>query len=164
MASFRNLALSERNPAETDVGVRVARPEAMALANPLAHPEIKPQPMSQPFHGRLVKRSNKDLGRVLAIAALSGDEAVEGRAETWWGDLRTCFPEEAAALARRAGSGLRALLESSEDLEEARHTCVWGLLAQRPPRIEELLAVGRRLVQDAIEPLGSLAQEGSDRN
>ena len=162
LASFRYLALCERDPFETDVGVRIARPEAMALANLLAHPEIRPDLISQPLHGMSVKRSNKDLGRVLAIARLSGDEAVERWAETWWGDLRHCFPDDAAALAGRAGSGLRDLLASSEDLREAHHTCVWGLLAQRRPTPDELLAVGQRLVQDAIEPLEALAQEDDD--
>jgi hypothetical protein len=162
LASFRYLALCERDPIETDVGVRIARPEAMALGNLLAHPETRPDLISQPLHGMSVKRTNKDLGRVLAIARLSGDEAVETWAETWWGDLRDCFPGDAAGLAERAGSGLRALLESPEDLREAHHTCVWGLLAQRPPTTDELLAVGRRLVQDAIEPLEALAREDDD--
>lgn len=159
LASFRYLALCERNPLETDVGVRIARPEAMALANLLAHAEIRTDLISQSIHGVFVKRSNKDLGRVLAIAFLSGDEAVQGWAEIWWDDLRTCFPDEPVVLARRAGSGLRALLDSPEDLEEARHTCVYGLLAQRRPGTDALLAVGGRLVQDAIEPLERLAQE-----
>lgn len=162
LATFRFLALCERSPLPTDVDIRIARPEAMALANLLSHPSIKPDAMSQPFHGLSVKRSNKDLGRVLAIAVLSGDGVVGGWAETWWGDLRACFPEDAVALARRAGSGMRDLLGSSEDLREARHTCVYGLLAQQPPSTEALLAVGRRLVQDAIEPLEALAQEEDD--
>lgn len=57
---------------------------------------------------------------------------------------------------------MRDLLGSPEDLREARHTCVYGLLAQQPPSTEALLAVGRRLVQDAIEPLEALAQEEDD--
>jgi len=162
LASFRYLALCERDPIETDVGVRIARPEAMALANLLAHPEIRPDLISQSLHGEYVKRSNKDLGRVLAIAGLSGDEAVETWAATWWSDLRACFREDATTLALRAGRGLRALLESSEDLREAHHTCVWGLLAQRRPTVEELQNVGRRLVQDAIEPLEAFARGDGD--
>ena len=162
LASFRYLVLCERDPIETDLGVRIARPEAMALANLLAHPEIRPDLISKPLHGMSVKRSNKDLGRALAIARLSGDETVERWAETWWGDLRHCFPDDSAVLAGRAGSGLRALIGRPEDLREAHHTCVWGLLAQRPPTPDELLAVGQRLVQDAIEPLEALAQEDGD--
>jgi hypothetical protein len=162
LASFRYLALCERNPLGTDVGVRIARPETMALANLLAHPEIRPDLVSQPMHGLKVKRSNKDLGRVLALAALSGDAIVEGWAETWWSDLRFCFPGDAVALAKRAGSGLRALVESPEDLREAHHTCVWGLLAHLRPTSEALLAVGRRLIQDAIEPLETHARDAAD--
>lgn len=134
----------------------------MALANLLSHPEIRPDPISQPLHGVQVKRSNKDLGRVLAIAYLSGDAIVQGWAETWWGDLRACFPGHAKALAERAGSGLRVLVEIPEDLREAHHTCEWGLLAQRPPTAKKLGAIGRRLVQDAIEPLEAFAREAAD--
>jgi hypothetical protein len=43
----------------------------MALANLLEHPVIGPQTMSTKIGGRTLKRSNKDLGRVLAIARLS---------------------------------------------------------------------------------------------
>jgi len=100
---------------------------------------------------------------VLAIAYLSGDATVQGWAETWWGDLRVCFPGNAKALAERAGSGLRILVESPEDLREAHHTCEWGLLAQRPPKSEELRAIGRRLIQDAIEPLEAFAREAADQ-
>lgn len=158
LASFRYLALCERNPLETDAGVRIARPEAMALANLLAHPGIGEQRISQPLHGMLVKRSNKDLGRVLALAALSGDDVVGGWAETWWSDVRACFPDDASSLALRAGRGLRALLASPEDLREAHHTCTWGLLSQQPRDPAALFAVGQRLVQDAIEPLEERAR------
>lgn len=54
-----------------DLGIRYARPEMMALANLLEHPEIKPDRMSGLFADRAIKRSNKDLGRVLAIATLA---------------------------------------------------------------------------------------------
>jgi hypothetical protein len=157
LKSFRYLALAERNPLDTGLGLRIARPEAMALANLLAHPTVAPRLISQPFFDRWVKRSNKDLGRVLAIADLSGDDVVQAWPQTWWDDLLACFGQEAGALARRAGEGLRALLRSPEDLEEARHTCEWGLLAGRRRTVEALRAIGLRLVQDAIEPLEALA-------
>jgi hypothetical protein len=157
LASFRYLALAERKALDTDLGVRIARPEAMALANLLAHPKIGPELMSQPIQGLDIKRSNKDLGRVLAIADLAGDAAVQGWAKTWWEDLRACFGAKAGALARRAGGGLRALLDSPEDLAEATHTCQWGLLAERRRSAGALLAVGRRLLQDAVDPLATLA-------
>jgi hypothetical protein len=159
LASFRYLALAERNPLETGLGIRTARPEAMVLANLLAHPKIGEAFMSQPIHGRDIKRSNKDLGRVLAIADLAGDATVQTWAEIWWADLQACFGPGAAALARRAGDGLRELLDSPGDLEEATHTCDWGLLAGRRRPAEALRAVGRRLLQDAIEPLAARGRE-----
>lgn len=44
----------------------------MALANLLEHPTIGASTMSSPIGGKTLKRANKDLGRVLAIATLSG--------------------------------------------------------------------------------------------
>ena len=166
LPSFRYLALAERQPLPTPFGLRIARPEAMALANLLAHPAIEPELMSDPILGRRIKRSNKDLGRVIAIATLSGEEMIATWPEIWWSDLRACFGSEAAELASRAGNGLRELLASTSDLDEARHTCEWGLLASHPPTSEQLRARGLRLIQDAIEPLellarGSLANGGA---
>ena len=43
----------------------------MALANLLEHPEIKSDAMISLFAGCWIKRSDKDLGRVLAITTLS---------------------------------------------------------------------------------------------
>jgi hypothetical protein len=39
---------------------------------------------------------------------------------------------------------------------------VWGLLAHLRPTSEALLAVGRRLIQDAIEPLETHARDAAD--
>lgn len=166
LPSFRYLALAERNPLPTSFGLHIARPEAMALANLLAHPAIEPALMSDPIQGREIKRSNKDLGRVIAIATLSGDEMTATWPDIWWNDLGACFGAEAAELALRSGNGLRELLASATDLDDARHTCEWGLLASHPPTSEQLQARGLRLIQDAIEPLellarGSLANGGA---
>jgi len=160
LPSFRYLAVAEVRPVRTPFGVFVARPEAMALANLLAHPGIAPARMSDPIQGQRIKRSNKDLGRVLAIASLSGDASIATWPASWWADLRARFGTEAPALASRAGKGLRELLASPLDLDEARHTCEWGLLASRPPTSKQLRARGLRLVQDALEPLEALAQAG----
>jgi hypothetical protein len=43
----------------------------MALANLLHHPSIGSETMNGLIGGREIKRSNKDLGRVLALAQLS---------------------------------------------------------------------------------------------
>lgn len=160
LATFRYLVLTERDALETDLGLRIARPEAMALANLLAHPRIGPALMSQPLQGRDIRRSNKDLGRVLALADLAGDPAVQTWAEIWWVDLQACFGAEARALARRAGDGLSEVLASPANLEEATHTCEWGLLAGQRRSAESLRAVGKRLLQDAVEPLIALANQG----
>jgi len=63
--SFRFLALVEEDPLPTAHGIAVARPEMMALANLLHHPAIG----HELIQGTTDKRSNKDLGRVLALAS-----------------------------------------------------------------------------------------------
>ena len=78
--------------------------------------------MRAPFEGRKIKRSNKDLGRVLAIGFLAEETGL--RDFRLWGNewahvLESLFEAEWKTLARRAGKGLRALLNSPEDLEEA---------------------------------------------
>ena len=67
--------------------------------------------------------------------------------------MQNRFPDEWRALASRAGTGLRALLASEQDIEQALYTCAYGLLVSRPPTLEQLRIVGRRLVQDVILPL-----------
>lgn len=131
----------------------------MALANLLEHPEIKPDRMSSLFENRSIKRSNKDLGRVLAIGYLEEEKGQKDFRQ--WGDewkytLQSCFPEEWKRLAKNTGMGLRALLESNEDLEEAHHTCAYGLLSSYGVTEGELREVGDRMLGDAIEPLEEL--------
>lgn len=67
----------------------------MALCNLLHHPKISDTRMSEPVSGRSIKRANKDLGRVVALAYLSTLNAT---------------PERPARL---AGKWRRALLENS---------------------------------------------------
>jgi len=67
LCSFDFLALAEWKPQPTKVGIRIARPEMMALANMLHHPAIT----DTRIVGTTWKRSNKDLGRVLALAHLT---------------------------------------------------------------------------------------------
>jgi hypothetical protein len=157
IASFGFLALPSLDPIMTDFGIAVARPEMMALANLLEHPAIGSQTMSGGFAGRPgIKRSNKDLGRAVAIARLAAgeNEAVLG---TWFGPwqtaLQVCFPDDWLDLAKRVGQGLRQLLASPADLEEAHFTCVNGLLASSPPTLGAFTITARRLLLDAAEPL-----------
>ena len=60
-------------------------------------------------------------------------------------------------LAGRTGSGLRALLASGSDLEEARITCNAGLLAREPVTLEQFRREAERVLVDAIEPMEELA-------
>ena len=70
LCSFNHLALAEWEPGETRHGLRIARPEMMALANLLHHPAIGLDLIA----GTTTKRSNKDLGRVLALAWLAAEQ------------------------------------------------------------------------------------------
>jgi len=158
LCSFEFLSVAECDPYETEFGIRYARPEMMAIANLLTHPAIGPDVMSTDYNGRAIKRSNKDLGRVVALAGLSPVDDPAKWPQLWRDALIKCFPSRWRYLAASAGDGLRALLTSEPDLEEALLTCNLGLLAAHPLTLEEIRATGRRLLQDAIEPLASLAK------
>lgn len=162
LPTFRFLTLTAHAPLPAAaLGIRYARPEMMALANLLHHPEIKPERMSGLFASRAIKRSNKDLGRVLALATLADLDDYRPWGAAWLQALHAAFPQEWQALALRAGQGLRALLASPEDLEEAHHTCIYGLLSSRPPTLEALEAAGLRLLGDAVETLEQLTREAA---
>lgn len=158
LPTFRFISITAYDalPAD-DLGIRYARPEMMALANLLEHPEIKPDTMSGLFANRSIKRSNKDLGRVLAIATLANLDDYRPWAASWQQALQTCFPDEWQTLALRVGNGLRALLESPSDLEEAQHTCLNGLLASQPPSLDALRAAGERVLGEVVETLEDLS-------
>jgi hypothetical protein len=162
LPSFGFLGLATFEPTMTPFGIFVAHPTMMVLANLLEHQEVTDDRAS--FGDRQVKRVNKDLGRVLAIARLSigiDEDALLSWPAQWSRALRAQFPQDWASHASRAGTGVRQLLGSPEDLEEAKYTCDVGLLASRPPSVEQLRLVGLRLLQDAIEPLEQLARERS---
>jgi hypothetical protein len=161
LCSFGFLSLAAYQPIVTPFGIAIARPEMMALANLLHHPSIGPETMSGLIDGREIKRSNKDLGRVLALAILSEEkqaDSVLGWPSLWSSALQNRFPSKWRELALRVGSGLRQLMlfANELDLDEARHTCVLGLLVSRPPNLTQLRAIGERLIQDAIEPFEKL--------
>lgn len=159
LPTFRFLSITAFDPLPAQgLSIRYARSEMMALANLLEHREIKPERMSGLFANRKIKRSNKDLGRVLAITTLADLNDYRPWAASWKKALEHCFPDEWRELASRAGSGLRQLLRSEADLEEAHHTCINGLLASQPPTIDALRAAGDRLLGDVIETLEDFAK------
>lgn len=160
LCSFRFLCLAEEEPIATEFGIAVARPEMMALANLLHHPRIGGELMSGLIANRTFKRSNKDLGRVLALAYLATERDEDALLEwpaRWQAALQKRFPRQWRDLSSRAGSGLRELLASPSDLDEATRICALGLLASRDVTAERLRIAGQRLVQDAIEPLEEAA-------
>ena len=153
LPSFEFLSLAAFRPMDTEYGIRCARPEMMALANLLSHPKIGPEYMTTEYEGRAIRRSNKDLGRVLAIARLDRDPDMAGWGDSMLEGLKAAFPTRYPDLAQRTGSGLRELLASDDDLEEAQHILNTGLLARNKVGMEQLRATGRRFLQDVIEPL-----------
>jgi hypothetical protein len=158
--SFRFLALAEEEPLPTPYGIHVARPEMMVLANLMHHPKISHELIANTTD----KRSNKDLGRVLALAHLAtarDETALPNWADRWLAALTKRFPDDWPATASQAGNGLRALLASPPDLEQAARLCNDGLLARRPLAAAALAATGRRLLVDAVAPLEAAAGDKS---
>ena len=161
ICSFNYLALAEWRPIETPYGVRIARPEMMALANLLHHPKIGPELIK----GTEFKRSNKDLGRVLALAWLTayrdrreGTDELAAWAPRMAEALRERFPARAQSLAHGAGSGLRELIGSAGDRDEALRICNLGLLSSMEVSRDAFVATGRRVIDQVIEPLAASFQ------
>ena len=65
------------------------------------------------------------------IAALTNEEVMEEWPERWERALKQSFPRNWPELASSCGEGLRKLLRSDEDLQEATFLCANGLLAGR---------------------------------
>ncbi len=160
--SFRFLALAEEDPLESDFGILYARPEMMALANLLHHPRIGPELIA----GTEEKRSNKDLGRVLALVWLANarkHDALEEWHPRWLSALQNRFPTEWSELALRAGDGLRLLVDDKHklDFDEATRLSNLSLLKGLDLGVAHLRATARRVLGDALRPLEASARAAS---
>lgn len=152
LPSFRFLRVASVDRATSHVGLEYARPSMMAAANLLSHPALgATRIQSGAMRGKL--RSAKDLGRVLALARLTGREGTESWLAEWRDAIRQCFPQDYESLLRTLGRGLEELLGDQNALEEARVTTDIGLLNGMQVSAAMLQATGRRLLQDVILPL-----------
>ena len=151
LASFGYLGFAQWSPIETSLGIKVARASTMALANLLHHPTVRPDLIG----GTSEKRSNKDLGRVLALAYLTlwrNPDGLDQWATDWYSAVESMCPEMGPDLAQRLGTGLDVLLNSPLDLEQAVRLCAMSLLRGRDVDARALAGIGRR-VQAQIDAL-----------
>jgi len=145
------------------LGIRYARPELMALANLLEHPSIKLETIKSELPvDRRIKRSNKDLGRVLAIAVLADVDDFRPWIAHWLPALQHCFPSQWTSIAAKLGDGLRELLRSEGDFDQAYDTCINGLLSSVSTTREQLRIAAQRLIADAIEPVEQVARASTE--
>ena len=107
--------------------------------------------MSDPIEGRSIKRSNKDLGRVVAMAYLSDqldETAVEHWPQIWLQAMENLkAPASTRAKLDTINTGMQALLASYEDQDEALHSVNFGLLSSHPLDMRQFIVAIRRYLQ-----------------
>lgn len=156
LASFRHLDLAGYEPVETAEGLRCARLSMLVLSNLLRNPTIRPDRMLAAT-GPGPRRSNKDLGRVVTLARLAGRDTVATWPAEWIGALQVLRSSRWTEAAAHAGDGIRALLASEGDLQEALSLSRVGLLAHVPMTIDEFRIAAERFLLDAVERIEAIA-------
>jgi len=149
--SFAYLGVTQFRPVRHESGLQLAAVPMMALSNLLHHPGISDQVMSEMVASRKIKRSNKDLGRVIAMAFLA-DELNEDSVEQWPELWRTALqelsaPAETQAKLSTVNRGIHALRNSHDDQNEALHSINNGLLSSRPLNDRQFAIAIQRYLQ-----------------
>ncbi|MGB5107287.1 MAG: hypothetical protein WBP29_07960 [Candidatus Zixiibacteriota bacterium] len=157
LPSFKFLPIAIFEPMETPFGICCARVEMMAFANLLENPEIKPALMRGLIESRRIKRSNKDLGRSIALALICDDE-IGTWPVLWRKALEETFPKDWKSYGKITGTGLRLLAASEMDIEQACHASNNGLLAYSPKSVEQFRIAIKRFQADCIDPFGELCR------
>lgn len=153
--SFAYLGVTQFQPVRHESGLQLASVATMALSNLLHHPHIEEKKISALIEGRQIKRANKDLGRVVAMAYLS-DQLDESAVESWPAIWRQAMqelraPDSTRVKLERINSGMQALLKSREDQDEALHSVNNGLLASRPMDMRQFNIAIRRYLQRSTD-------------
>lgn len=147
LPTFPFLSLIVYNPKTTEYGLRCARPEMMALGNLMEHRTLK----QNLIQGTSIKRCNKDLGRVLAIAWLTDFKELLTWPTLWKDALQARFPKTWKSISPTVGDGLKALLQKPNDLLQAFETCTTGLLAGHNVNMLQLQMIGKRLYETVAD-------------
>lgn len=153
-------------------GVRVAMPAMLALVNLIGHVEESGRTMSMKIAGREMLRSSKDLGRVLALAYLAelddqdGSGGVGAWPGLWHGGLRDRYPDTIGTVAATCGDGLLRIQRHPNQIEDAYHSAIHGLLAGVAPRpsVDAFAALIPLVVNGAVRRLQALVGSTSPRS